>query len=274
MKRKAPVPDPPEPKQKPKKKQTRKVKNPTERLFLFKGDPEKISPYAYQRYRAADPNTPRSQRRKVHHKLTQPRLNENSGGRAGAISKFTSARVTGILRELRKGTPIHIASNLHGVSDAAVASWRKKGKGLEDITQDETHPHHVKYKDLTKIEKAYIQFYQDFNKARAEGERGMVDVVRASAYGGDDVWEIREIVRRVYNEKLEKYENVVVERVKTRRTRASQWQAAAWYLERIHPQTYSKKVELVDEAGKENQAREFRQLLSQLKDSFMPGDVQ
>lgn len=127
-----------------------------------------------------------------------------------------------ILAAIRRGTSYESAAQSAGVSYRTLRRWLKRGEDeLERVAER-------RGRRVKKREAAYVAFHQKFQQAKAQGELSLADVILTAAEGGDVIREtsITEIVR----------DGQVVEKrtAKTERTKAQDWRAAAFMLERRH----------------------------------------
>ena len=125
--------------------------------------------------------------------------------------KFTRQNRKAIYEALRTGLPIGKAIEMAGLDRSTYYRWMEKGK-------DKHNPVHVRFRNQVK-------------RIHAELEREKLNTIFKVAKGGNKHKEIR----------IKKYKSGRIVLMKTVKTTAPCWQAAAWFLERRFPDVYGKK---------------------------------
>jgi hypothetical protein len=106
------------------------------------------------------------------------------------------------------------AAKMTGLDYSTIARWKKLGREQK--------------------KGQYAEFFEDLKRAEAEGEAGKLAEITRAAKGGQEMVETRE----------EWELGVLVRKTVTRKLSAPQWQAAAWLLERRHPELWARKYEV------------------------------
>jgi hypothetical protein len=145
------------------------------------------------------------------------------------------------MENLRKRlVPIAKAIELAGLDRSTYYRWMQKGK-------DKQYPVHVRFR-------------KHVNRIHAKLEMEKINTIRKVARGGIELTE-----RRVrYN----KTGRIAI--MKTVKTTAPCWQAAAWFLERRFPEEYGKKKPPVDDATPDEKAAQIKKAVDALMAS-VPG---
>ena len=151
---------------------------------------------------------------------------------AGRPSKLTPVVQKSITEAVAKGLPLKHAARCAGVSESTLRGWSARGKA------ETVGP--------------FLAFLTALKAAQADAVAGYVAVIRRAAFERDDVT-VKETV----------YPDGTVERVTTTR-RVFDWHAAAWWLERQHPDEFS---------SDRRELRELRKLVNQLTAERAAADV-
>jgi hypothetical protein len=121
-------------------------------------------------------------------------------------TKLTDERSQIIIDAVRNGVPRETAARLAGVAPSTLFLWLSKGQGSTS---------------------RYSEFLESVERAGAEAEEEALEVIRQAARGGA-VLGTRRYTKRDGTPVVEE-------------TRAKpDWQAAAWYLERAHRDSWTK----------------------------------
>jgi hypothetical protein len=131
------------------------------------------------------------------------------------------------------------AAELADVSEAAFYLWINRGKEeLERVAESNR-------RRIRKREKPYVDFVHALRRARAERRDVLLKRIHEASKPKDyeecQVVEKRE-QRRGRDGEL--YELVTREEKIIERHDTGQWQAAAWLLERIHPEEFGRRVDV------------------------------
>lgn len=154
-------------------------------------------------------------------------------------SKCTPVRRRIIYKALTAGLSKARAYQLAGVSHGQVLKWIKKG---ED-----------------NFNQTYRMFSERIARIQSINEKEALDVIKAAMRGGE---KIRETKIYFTNEGG-------MEVTKTVKTRGANWQAAAWRLERMDPESYGRKFieQKSDQQDPEEVAAEIRAALAGIDES-------
>lgn len=159
-------------------------------------------------------------------------------------SKCTPVRRKIICKAIKAGLGQRRACQLAGVSHTQFKSWVNKGKD--------------------NFNQAYRMFSNRIARLNAVNEKEALDIIQSAMKGGE---KIRETKIHITDKGME-----ITKIVKTR---GSNWQAAAWRLERMDPETYGRKfIEYKeDEKEPEQVASEIRAALLAMDDSVPQQEV-
>ncbi len=142
--------------------------------------------------------------------------------------KFTRRNRRLIYEALRSGLSIGKAIELAGLDRSTYYRWMQKGK-------DTRYPVHVRFR-------------KHVNRIHAKLEMEKIDTIRKVAQGGYEFTE----TRIKYNK------TGPIAFMKTIKTTAPCWQAAAWFLERRFPEDYGKKKLPVDDVTPGEKAAQIK----------------
>ena len=131
----------------------------------------------------------------------------------GRPTKLTPALQTAIVQAVSLGVPVATAGNYAGVSKACLLEWLQRGQG--------THP-------TRPPTRAYADFVDAIEKARAQDEVRRVARLEKAALGGEITYE-----------KTTTYPDGRV--LREVRLSEAQWTADAWFLERSYPDRWGRK---------------------------------
>ena len=167
--------------------------------------------------------------------------------KTGRPSKITQEVTPGsthadvLIEKITMGLHQRAACDLAGINKSTLHRWTLEGSRLTALaTQD-------KLPKPTKEQLALVDFSDRLSKAYAEAEANRLAIIDRIAQGG--VKTERTVVK--YATKIVDGEptRVEVERVVHTDTLRPEWTAAAWYLERTHPDKYGKRIELTGAEG-------------------------
>ena len=154
--------------------------------------------------------------------------------------KFTRRNRRLLYEALRTGLPIGKAAELAGLDRSTYYRWMQKGK-------DKRYPVHVRFR-------------KHVNRIHAKLELEKLNTIRKVAQGGYELTETR--IR------FNKSGRVAL--MKTVKTTAPCWQAAAWFLERRFPEEYGRKKLSVDDVTAAEKAAQIKAAYDALMASVPP----
>ena len=148
-----------------------------------------------------------------------------------------------IYEGVRIGMPMSRAAELAGINKNLFNMWMKRGQSP----------------------KPYPKFYRFINKLKQierQREKEALEVIRNCGKGG---FETKKTKIKIVGDGDNKQTTVE----KTVRQSTPQWQAMAWYLERLHKKYYSREA-VVDESTTRDRAKEISDLIAEI-DKTIPG---
>jgi hypothetical protein len=144
--------------------------------------------------------------------------------RKGPIPKITTEVADKIIELLEAGNSRRVSALSSGISYDTLRRWIRLGREGDEL---------------------YIPFMHKVKKAEAVSESWYVDKVRLAAMGGS-------VTRRIEVTKVDREGNTTT--TVTEDVLPSQWQAAAWKLERTYPDRWGKDKPWLEELWKVYQA--------------------
>lgn len=118
------------------------------------------------------------------------------------------------------------AAKLAGISDRSFYNWLERGRNeLERVAGNSRAK-------IRKSEEPFVRFFRTIKKAVPKRKRLLIGRIQQAARGGEQIKETRRTFKK----------GVLVEEVTTEKTRAAEWQAAAWLLERLHPEEFGRRT--------------------------------
>ena len=154
---------------------------------------------------------------------------------------------------------------LSGVSERSYYNWLKRGEIEAD--RIDCNP---RAKPRLK-EEPFLRFFQSIKKAIPKRKRALIGVIKQAASGGETFTETRRTYREIERKNIDGqpyFARILVEEVVIEKTRAAEWTAAAWLLERLH----------YDEFGKRNRVDvyDWRKEVKEMLDSgaITPEDIE
>jgi len=161
----------------------------------------------------------------------------NNVGRKRGSDMLTSYVADQIAEAVRIGMPPNRAAMLAGIPSRTFTSWKDKAKKKEAIN-------HKKYK----------KFMSRINGLEKERELEALKSIQECGKGG---FKLTQTKIKVVGKGDDKETTVET----TTKEAAPQWQAMAWYLERLHKKIYGKEAE-IDTKSPEERAKQIASLVS------------
>lgn len=153
----------------------------------------------------------------------------------GRPSKLDDSTQQIICAAIARGVGYEPAARLAGITYQAFRNWIKRAEAeIERLQTPRTRP--------KASEQPYVEFFEAVQRAEAEGENTNADIVGEAARGGQTVTKTEKYQKRVFDKKSQSF--VVVEETETTKTEtaAPDWRAAAFILERRHPDRWGRQV--------------------------------
>lgn len=113
--------------------------------------------------------------------------------RGGGQSKLTPAVRESLVKGVRTGATYEACAEAVGIASRTFRRWLERGEDAEAVLEERGA--------CDRVERPYLQLWQQVREARAAAELEAVEAVKAAA--------------------------------------RSDWKAAAWYLERVNPEAYA-----------------------------------
>jgi transposase len=161
--------------------------------------------------------------------------------------KLTQEITTNIIAGLSN----HDAAVSAGIGERTFYAWLSRGEA-EMIRLKENGR-----RKMRKREEPFVQFMQAVKKAKSLRKRTLLAQIQQAARGGAEYTETKRTFR------LQNGTLVMVEEITANKERAPVWQAAAWLLERIHP----------DEFGRRNRIDVYDWREEARKDGYDPDEI-
>lgn len=161
------------------------------------------------------------------------------------LSKLDASTQQVICAAIARGLGYEPAARMAGIGYSTLRSWVNRAEAeLERLKKPKTRP--------KQSEQIYLEFLEALQRAEAEGENTNADIVGEAARGGQIVTKTEKYQKRVFDKKSQSF--VVIEETETTKveTAAPDWRAAAFILERRHPDRWGRQVktELSGPGGK------------------------
>lgn len=153
----------------------------------------------------------------------------------GAPSKLDASTQQIICAAIRRGLGYEPAARMAGIRYTTLRNWINRAEAeLERLKNPKTR--------LKQSEKPYLDFLDELQRAEAEGENTNADIVGDAARGGQQITKKETHRKRLFDKKQGAF--VVVEETETTKieTAAPDWRAAAFILERRHPDRWGRQV--------------------------------
>lgn len=153
---------------------------------------------------------------------------------------------------------------LAGITESTFYGWLKRGEAEHDrLTKS------LRGKPKGS-EAPFLEFFETIKKAVPRRKQTLVGIIKKAAGGGETMTETKRTYKEVEQKDIDGkpyFARILVEEVVIEKTRASEWTAAAWLLERLH----------YDEFGRRNRVDvyDWRKEVKEMLDSgaITPEDV-
>ena len=159
------------------------------------------------------------------------RRSRREPGRPTLLDKDTETK---LIEATKVGAPMTAAAEYSGISVRTFEDWMKRGYN-EQASIDEGH-------DADPVEAKYLDLFQKIRGARSLAAVASGRIIRKVAIGGQGTEEAARKYRDVDGQVVEE---------KTVKKTASDWRAAAWYLERQHGADFGKQSTVKQEVSGE-----------------------
>ncbi|MEM7345428.1 MAG: hypothetical protein AAF485_14400 [Chloroflexota bacterium] len=146
----------------------------------------------------------------------------------GRKTDCTPEVIATIAKNIAMGLSNRDAMAVAGVSESAFYNWIQRGE--QEIRRVAEAPTRRKVKDK---ELPFVDFVEAIKKAEPQRKQVLISIIQKSARGGAQHTETKE--------KYEAGNETPTEKTITTKTRPSEWQAAAWLLERLHPEEFGRR---------------------------------
>ena len=123
------------------------------------------------------------------------------------------------------GLTNHDSAVLAGVSEGSFYAWLKRGE--VETARLAMHPH----SRPRKYEARYVEFLKAVEKAKSQRKSLLLSRIQKAAKGGEQFTETKRTFKA----------GELTEEVITVKQMLPEWTAAAWLLERIHPQEFARR---------------------------------
>lgn len=119
-----------------------------------------------------------------------------------------------------------------GVTETTFYNWMKWGQAEDDRVNGSGR------RKVHKRKASFVEFFKTIKKAKAQRKRTLLARIQQAARGGEEYTETRRTLRR----HAETGQLQVIEETTAVKTRHAEWTAAAWLLERIHPDEFGRRT--------------------------------
>lgn len=153
----------------------------------------------------------------------------------GRPSKLDASTQQVICAAIRRGLGYEPAARMAGIRYSTLRNWINRAEAeLERLKKPRTRP--------KTSETPYLEFLDELQRAEAEGENTNADIIGEAARGGQTVTKSEKYQKRVWDKNSQGF--VVVEETETTKTETAtpDWRAAAFILERRHPDRWGRQV--------------------------------
>lgn len=149
---------------------------------------------------------------------------------AGRPTKLSATRIEAICASIALGAPYEQAARAAGIHPATLYRWQELGEAVLTAV-GQALEHKQAAPKLTEQERLAARFCDAIQKALADAEIAMIQVVRSAALG-----------------KPAEYDG---EGNEVRAEQTAQWTAAMTYLERKYPQRWGRRLHVRDDSPRE-----------------------
>ena len=147
----------------------------------------------------------------------------------GRKTLCTDEMIQNISASISVGLSNQDAATVNGIDRSTFYNWLCRGE-TEIARVAGTR------RKIRKREAPFVEFFYAIKKAGPRRKRSLLAHIRSAAQGGALITETRTIKRG----------KEIVEKVTVEKAAPPQWQAAAWLLERINPEEFSKRIQVRD----------------------------
>jgi hypothetical protein len=143
-------------------------------------------------------------------------------------TKLTEELHEAMIRHLELGTPVRRSVKLVGISHQTHYNWLERGQAERDRLAGDARAR------MREGERPYVDYLDAVQRAEENAYFRNLVIIQQAARGGTE-FETNTIETFHPDGKIKSRRTV-------RRKQPPQWQAAAWYLERRHPDEYARTV--------------------------------
>lgn len=150
--------------------------------------------------------------------------------------------IAAVAKNIAEGLCNRDAARNAGIGESTFYAWLKRGKA--ELARVAKNPGRRK---LRPREEPFVEFVEAIKRAIPERKKALLAQIQKAAHGGEEILETRRIYKRVKVKGGKNdggYRKVLVEETISTKTSSPQWQAAAWLLERLHPDEFGKRSRL------------------------------
>jgi len=160
----------------------------------------------------------------------------------GRPTKLDQSTQQVICNAIRQGLGYEQAAAIGHIHYDSFNNWRKRGQAEIERLRDNPRAR------PKKSEAPFVEFFEAVQRAKVEGELTNADIVNAAAHGGQTVTktEFKQVKSWDNNANGGNGGFIVTEETTVTKTEETlpDWRAAAFVLERRHPERWGRKTEL------------------------------